>query len=171
MNTFARKRTRYLSSFIDGVLLLSIVFFYIYSFGDEVEEGKWRVEGSAILPIPLFWLLYLVVPEVLTRKTVGKKLTGLTVVREDGSPVTFVDSFLRHLFDPVDGMFVGILSLIVMARTEKHQRLGDVVAHTVVIKVQIVQCHQCREQLELSLTEIERGYFHCPACQARGEVI
>ena len=39
----------------------------------------------------------------------------------------------RHLLDPIDLLFYGIPAIITIKNTEKHQRLGDLWAKTIVI--------------------------------------
>ncbi len=60
---------------------------------------------------------------------------GLRVVKTDGSPVTLTEHTLRWLLLIADGAFYGIVGLIVMSQSVTHQRLGDMVTKTVVIRV------------------------------------
>ena len=68
-------------------------------------------------------------------RTPGKRWTGLRVVGLDGGPVTVGSSVVRNLLRIVDALpgpyLVGIL---LVALTRRHQRLGDLVAGTVVIR-------------------------------------
>lgn len=65
--------------------------------------------------------------------TPGKRLMGLRVLDEQGLPLSFRASFLRTVFLLVDLLpvlgFVGLTSMIV---TKRSQRLGDLIASTVV---------------------------------------
>src|SRR5207244_5481193 len=69
------------------------------------------------------------------RRTRGKLVNGLRVVRIDGSPVTFFTSAVRNVLRLVDilpGMYlVGIAAILV---TRQNQRLGDVAAGTLVVR-------------------------------------
>lgn len=66
--------------------------------------------------------------------TPGKGLFGLRVVDEDGLPITFQASALRTLLLIVDLMpACGLVALLSMLFTKRSQRLGDLVAKTVVI--------------------------------------
>ena len=64
-------------------------------------------------------------------QTPGKKLFGLRVVTIDGSPLSFGKCLTRETLRYVDMMFVlpGVLSWLL---TKKRQRLGDVLAGTMV---------------------------------------
>ena len=51
--------------------------------------------------------------------------------------VTFKQSFLRHLVDPIDMFFFGIVAIIIIKNSKESQRLGDLLGQTKVIKVWI----------------------------------
>jgi uncharacterized RDD family membrane protein YckC len=66
--------------------------------------------------------------------TFGKKALGLRVVRLDGSPIGWSEAILRLLLRIVDNFFFGLVGFICILATEKQQRVGDMVAKTIVIK-------------------------------------
>lgn len=68
--------------------------------------------------------------------TVGKKLLGIKVVKEDGSPCTYGSALLRNLLEIIDGLFYYVVGFIFMASGDMRQRLGDRIAGTVVVKEQ-----------------------------------
>jgi uncharacterized RDD family membrane protein YckC len=79
---------------------------------------------------------YDVLFEVLARgRTPGKRLNGLRVVLVGGAPIGFLASAVRNVLRIVDllpfAYLVGMVSILV---TEKNQRLGDVVAGTLVVR-------------------------------------
>jgi uncharacterized RDD family membrane protein YckC len=71
-------------------------------------------------------------------RTPGKAILGLQAITIEGTPVRFRHSFLRTLmllvdfWAPLPGGGVGFLSLLA---TKHHQRVGDLVAGTYVIRV------------------------------------
>jgi uncharacterized RDD family membrane protein YckC len=74
--------------------------------------------------------------EVLARgQTPGKRLTGLRVMTAAGEPIGFVTSSIRNVLRIVDllpGAYgVGVVSIFV---TRKNQRLGDLLAGSVVVR-------------------------------------
>ncbi len=76
-------------------------------------------------------ILYFPLSEGRFERTLGKRLLGLRVLKENGLPIGYKESFLRRLpfyfeFWPVDGLFIFF--------TEKHQRGFDIVARTVVVQ-------------------------------------
>lgn len=80
--------------------------------------------------------LYFVAFETLGGgRTPGKRMTQLRVVREDGTDVGVWDSLLRNLLRAVDALPAGYLvGLIAIVFSPKGQRLGDLVAGTLVIR-------------------------------------
>lgn len=60
---------------------------------------------------------------------------GLKIVREaDGGVPSLGECALRWVLLIVDGAFAGIVGLIIMSTSQRKQRLGDMAAHTLVVK-------------------------------------
>ncbi len=70
-------------------------------------------------------------------RTPGKQAAGLRVVRDDGTPITFVASAIRNILRLVDFLpsFYGVAMLSIFL-TRRQQRLGDLAAGTLVIRDQ-----------------------------------
>ena len=84
----------------------------------------------------LFYLvLYFFFSEMLTRgQTLGKKVLKLRVIRLDGEDPTPGDFLVRALFLLLDVVFTsGILAVLLIVTGHQNQRLGDLIARTVVI--------------------------------------
>jgi len=64
--------------------------------------------------------------------TLGKRLLGLRVVSEDGSPVDVKRALIRTAAFYIDGLFFGLIGWISMRRSPARQRYGDRWAKTVV---------------------------------------
>lgn len=80
-------------------------------------------------------LVYALLLEGLIGYTPGKALLGLVVVRSDGSPCTIPASVFRNLAWIIDVLpTLNLVAMISIALTEKNQRVGDLVADTVVVK-------------------------------------
>ncbi len=82
----------------------------------------------------LLALAYIIVMEATQGATVGKMVMGLRVVKEDGSPISWSESIIRNLLRIIDGLFAYLVGAILIWTSPLKQRLGDRVAHTVVIK-------------------------------------
>jgi len=67
-------------------------------------------------------------------QTPGKRLLSLRVIKVDGSPVSAVDVLLRNLSRPIDTLGpMGLIGLVMIFVSRKAQRLGDLMARTLVI--------------------------------------
>lgn len=84
-----------------------------------------------------FIFVYFIVSEMLMKgQTIGKKLLGLRVVTIEGRPLGWSGSFLRNVLriaDLLPGTY--LLGLVTMFLNERSQRLGDLIAGTIVIRV------------------------------------
>ncbi len=92
------------------------------------------------LPVDIFWTFvacgaafsaYAFVMEAWGGGTVGKRMVGLRVVHAEGLPCRTWASLVRNLLRFVDAYFPPGLLLMVM--TVNRQRIGDIVARTVVV--------------------------------------
>jgi len=137
---------RFLACAIDHaiqVLVLAIIaigFIVLANFSDL--EGalssapKWVY---AVMILLLFLILsgYFAFFEWLWRgQTPGKRWLKLRVIREDGRPITFWESSVRNLirsFDMMPAPFYSI-GLISVFSTTRDQRVGDMIAGTVVVR-------------------------------------
>jgi uncharacterized RDD family membrane protein YckC len=67
-------------------------------------------------------------------QTPGKRLLRLRVIKVDGSPVSAVDVLLRNLSRPIDTLGpMGLIGLVMIFVSRRAQRLGDLMARTLVI--------------------------------------
>lgn len=112
---------------------ITTIFDYVYAFGrDDL------MSPIASLMLAFVFLVewsYPVFFEVVKQGvTPGKKLFGLRVVDENGLPLSFNTSLIRTLFLLVDVLpLFGLVGLISMSLTRRSQRLGDLVARTMVV--------------------------------------
>ena len=67
--------------------------------------------------------------------TPAMRWLGLRIVTLTGEPPRLRDYLVRWLLLVVDGLLLGIVGAVLMVRTEHHQRLGDIVARTLVVRV------------------------------------
>jgi len=136
---------RVLALIIDTMIILSIVIplgiyvlsRYEYSFLTMLMDIQSPVPTAYILLATSFFIVYNFVFEGLWGQTPGKWLTGLKVIRDDGEDVSIIDSLIRNVIRAVDflplGYAVGGLS---MYYTPSRQRLGDILARTIVVRIQ-----------------------------------
>jgi uncharacterized RDD family membrane protein YckC len=67
-------------------------------------------------------------------RTPAMRLLGLRVVNLDGSPPPLKAYAIRALLMCVDGFLWCLVGIVLMAVTERHQRFGDIIARTMVIR-------------------------------------
>lgn len=97
------------------------------------DEGT-GVQATAIITI---FLGYFFVQEGLWAATLGKRVFGLRVLRVDGSPAGWRESAIRTVLrvlevNPI--LIGGLPAVITILATDKNQRLGDLLARTVVAR-------------------------------------
>lgn len=107
--------------------------------GDTTDPAAEDAYEIALGLVFFLWfsalVLYFVILEAVAGQTLGKKLVGIRVVRVDGSPIGFTESFIRNLLRIVDGLFGYLVGAIFIWTSDKQQRLGDRAAGTIVIWV------------------------------------
>jgi uncharacterized RDD family membrane protein YckC len=140
--TLAGPASRFVSAIVDIliqiVLLICVsIVLSIAGHGFGVGSGLaillWAVLSFAVITF------YDVFFEVFhSGRTPGKRLNGLRVVRASGHPVTFLTSAVRNVIRPVDFLPSGyLLGAIVILATRKNQRIGDVIADTLVVRERV----------------------------------
>jgi uncharacterized RDD family membrane protein YckC len=124
---------------IDNIIMaiiFAVMFFVIGGIGNAVGgDAGGAISGIGFLLGLVGTLLYWFLLEGLWGGyTVGKKLFGIKVVEEDGRECTLSSSFVRNLLEIIDGLFYYLIGFIVMAISDKRQRIGDRLAGTTVVR-------------------------------------
>jgi len=160
----AGPQDRFLAFFIDLIivtLIFSIIFFVILkSFTDSLEELGMMERFFSLLPITTFALYHLFSEILGNGQSIGKKAAGIKVVRLDGEEPGLSDYLLRAVFHVVDTFFtMGTLAGLLISSSAKNQRLGDMTANTVVVKVKFNLRFQLADILKInSLEDYEPTY-------------
>lgn len=81
-----------------------------------------------------FYIAYYTYLEGSGGQTIGKMITKIKVVREDGKPIDMNQAFKRNILRVIDGFIAYLIGAILIWRSDKKQRLGDSIAKTVVVK-------------------------------------
>lgn len=126
-------KKRIIATLLDYLLFFLVFYMYVSLFGEEVDESKWQVTGWMTLPLFMYWFLYFVVVEGVYGATFGHQSVGLKVLQLNRNKIGISHAFKRHLLDCIDIVFYGIPALIAIKNSEKHQRLGDMWAQTIVV--------------------------------------
>ncbi|MFI5236852.1 MAG: RDD family protein [Ignavibacteriales bacterium] len=131
---------RVVASIIDQLIMvgyiIAMIFLYIWIL--NITEGT-----SIYFPVAYFviWFLpvffYQILCETfLNGQSFGKKMMKMRVVKLDGTPAGIGSYFLRWILAPIDIYFTyGSVGLVTMIINGKGQRLGDLAAHTTVVKL------------------------------------
>jgi uncharacterized RDD family membrane protein YckC len=131
---------RLLARLIDDVFFIVylVIAYMIYGqlmSGVDDPEGKTGILISCLIPIPV--LTYTLWCEPLFNgRSIGKLIMGLKVVKTNGTPATIGDSAFRWVTRLLEGeavSFFTALALPVALISGKGQRIGDMVAGTMVI--------------------------------------
>src|SRR3546814_280253 len=129
----SRGLARALDAAIQGVLMLVLVL---------VAGGLFGVSGIlaivlVVVGLAVVILGYPIICEVATRgRSPGKAAFGLRVVTVDGAPEAPRHAFIRSALGLVDFMIPpgGLLAVLVALPSPRNQRLGDLVAGTMVLR-------------------------------------
>lgn len=119
---------------LDYILFGAIFFVYVYLVGEETSPGNYQANGPHhVLAIMFLWFLYFPVMEGVFGYTLFKGLFDLKVVCERRRDSRFAVAFKRHLLDPIDFGFFGVVGVILVKTRDDHKRLGDMVAFSRVV--------------------------------------
>lgn len=133
--------SRAISFFLDVLLLgigLTILNIFLGYLIDGTGSGfpEWVAIVVVLLVNFVLFFGYWVGFETLTHgRTPGKMAMGLRVVTVEGSPVRFRHAAIRAALGTVDfSLTMGIGAVMTTMLSKRHQRLGDMVAGTVVLR-------------------------------------
>jgi uncharacterized RDD family membrane protein YckC len=103
----------------------------VFRVNDTVYEAE---IGPTFGLFIVFTLLYFMLPEALVGASLGKAMTGIRVVRPDGSRIGIGRSLLRWLLFWVDGPLTLYLCGIISSSVSRgHRRVGDMAAGSYVV--------------------------------------
>ncbi|MBW3614066.1 MAG: RDD family protein [Actinobacteria bacterium] len=131
--------SRMLAAMIDLAILGTLLFVLAIAAGVLSEIGvDFGGFGAALLYVSLFLIIfgYPAALETLWRgRTVGKAAMGLRVVTVEGGPVRFRHAAIRAILGLLDKyLLTGAVGIISVLLTRRNQRLGDLVAGTMVLR-------------------------------------
>lgn len=134
--------TRFAAQLVDG--LFGMILFYVVggfiadAAGGRTESG-FELSGGPALALMLVmlvcWVAYFALLEGFWNgQTVGKRLVGIQVVKDDGQPIDLPAAMIRNIVRPIDAFGVYLVAAVLVWSSSTRQRFGDRLAHTVVIK-------------------------------------
>ena len=135
--------TRFLAVLIDhllqglvlSVLAIAGVAFEVSAQLAWTQATAWVVGALVLLAFLIIWGYFVFFEASSNGQTPGKRIAGIRVVHDDGTPITFFDAVIRNLVRFVDSLpvyyTIGLVSLFV---SPQNKRLGDYAAGTIVVK-------------------------------------
>ena len=135
--TTANVGSRILAFVIDAAIVGVVSFLGVLPLAlTDATLPEWLVASILVIVIPGWYFGYFTVSETLWRgRTVGKAALGLRVVTKEGGPVRFRHAAVRTLLGLVDfGIGSGFFAILFIMLTRDNQRLGDLVAGTLVLR-------------------------------------
>jgi uncharacterized RDD family membrane protein YckC len=137
----ASKSKRWVACFLDYIICFVIWIIVSYFFGNVVIKSdgtrSWQLTGvPALIGMFIPWFLLIPGIEAISKgQTIGKAILQIRSAQMDGSKIPAGRAIARHLLDFIDYLpFFGIVGLIVSSNTSYKQRVGDLVANTIVVE-------------------------------------
>jgi len=123
------------TSFVVLLIMIVLPVTILLLMAINIDVSKSFIKGLYFILLFVFWWFYDIYFEVRrSGATPGKKIVGLMVVHDDGTPVGWSASFIRNLLRSVDflpfGHFFGFISSFL---NKDFKRLGDLSAGTLVV--------------------------------------
>jgi uncharacterized RDD family membrane protein YckC len=133
--------SRILAYLVDMVVVVAGILVGLFAVAligqaSDLVLPDWVALTLVLVLLPAWWLGYFIAFETLWRgRTLGKAALGLRVVTKEGAPVRFRHAAIRGLLGLVD-FFVagGFFAVVFILFTRDNQRLGDLVAGTLVLR-------------------------------------
>jgi uncharacterized RDD family membrane protein YckC len=124
---------RFVSLLIDSIILVIIIGVLGGVIGVGMMEMGMVPWWLGIIDFIIF-IGYFIYLEGSRGQTIGKMITKIKVVREDGKSIDMNQAFTRNILRIIDGLIIYLIGAILIWRSDKKQRLGDNIAKTVVVK-------------------------------------
>src|SRR5476651_1265082 len=125
---------------LGGLVLFTVYALTMLLAHDVADDWLTRLSSNALktlLVLLIFgfqWCYFNLFEWIWNGQTPGKRLLHLRVIKVDGSPVSGIDVLLRNLSRPIDTLGpMGLIGLLMIFVSRKAQRLGDLMARTLVI--------------------------------------
>ncbi len=129
---------RVLATLVDGVVLGVAFAVMSMFFGSSSVEGAQASVSLNGLPFLIYLALvfaYYILMEGYLGQTLGKMLLGIEVIREDSGEVPGPrTAAIRTVLRLIDGLFFYLVGFVSVLASGKNQRLGDMAAHTLVVR-------------------------------------
>src|ERR1700733_10254409 len=121
--------------FASLVALILVMILFLPSMQKfESASAKWMVAILILVPFLLHWGYFTLFEGLWHGQTPGKRVAKIRVIQQSGRAITIFESLSRNLVRVIDFLptfyVVGTVSIFI---TKRNQRLGDLVAGTLVV--------------------------------------
>ncbi|MBI5878027.1 MAG: RDD family protein [Chloroflexi bacterium] len=122
--------------YVIAIVAVSLADYLGYTHSIPRDLQPWLAAGLIAAIFFIQFGYFLLFEIVMHGQTPGKRLFNLQVVKENGYPLSVIDSILRNLVRIIDFFPVGYgVGLVAMFLNERARRLGDYAAGTIVVKL------------------------------------
>lgn len=117
-----------------AVALLALLLFSLFQASDSATASVFIAIGIFIAFVILTGY-YIFFEMLWNGRSPGKRIAGLRVIKQDGTPISLSESIIRNLVRTIDSLpalyGVGIVTMFIDGRS---RRLGDMMAGTLVVR-------------------------------------
>ena len=130
--TLASKTTRIMAALTDFFVYFTIGLILGHYFGEPIDG----LIGFNLSGLPALLMLFITfflwpISEGIWGQTLGKRIFGIKVFKEDYSEMNVSSGFIRFFLGYIDCIF--LIGIIVAYTSSKNQRIGDAAAKTIVL--------------------------------------
>jgi len=140
-------------------LLVMLVYYLLLVLLFVSMSTGYRSSDFSEAFVVFYWMVMFMLPVmfyslimeyIFKGQTVGKMVMGIRVVSMSGENASFNDYIMRWTFKIVDFWFSsGGIGAILISTSESSQRLGDILAQTIVIKTKSTQLYTINDILNI----------------------
>jgi uncharacterized RDD family membrane protein YckC len=136
------------------ILLIFLGVFIITALGNFGEKSaSWGIGILLLILFLLFWGYFALFETFNNGRTPGKRVAKIRVIHQSGRGINFAEALARNLVRIIDYMpgFYGV-GIAAMFMSRQSQRLGDMVAGTLVVREREVEAPMWGESTSRTLT-------------------
>jgi len=119
------------------ILTISLFSGMMYAVNRQMGHLGTEIQYSTLAAIMIVFSFtvhigYFIACEMLMNgRSIGKKIFGLRVIRDNGQPIEFAQALIRGVIrSTLDIMYMGMFAILF---SQKHKRVGDMAAGTIVV--------------------------------------
>ena len=153
--------SRFIAALVDSLILIAVFIFLVIlatfvlpALGALGEKAaNWGVGIFILISFLVFWGYFALFEAFNNGRTLGKRAAKIRVIHQSGRGINFVEALARNLVRIIDYFpgFYGV-GIVAMFLSRRHQRLGDMVAGTLVVREREVDMPMWGESASRNLT-------------------